>query len=84
MIQGKAQLSPAFFPVFLDGLLEKLRRLGVGCGLCCAVCFADDLILLNANSIPKRLEHLPYLKNCQIQYGWKTSQDLSFLALNVN
>ena len=43
-------LSPALFAVYLDDLLAKLRRLGVGChvgGLWYgAMCFADDLVLL--------------------------------------
>ena len=43
-------LSPALFSVYLDELLQQLRKLGVGChvgGLWYgAACYADDLILL--------------------------------------
>ena len=43
-------LSPTLFSVYLDDLLDRLRKLGVGChvgGLWYgASCFADDLILL--------------------------------------
>ena len=43
-------LSPAIFAVYLDGLYEQLRKLGVGCHIggwwYGATCFADDLVLL--------------------------------------
>ena len=53
IINGTRQgsvLSPTLFAVYLDGLLQQLRELGVGCHLggwwYGAACFADDLFLL--------------------------------------
>jgi exonuclease III len=44
-------LSPALFGIFVDGLLTKLRKSGLGChikGLCLnSIMYADDLILLS-------------------------------------
>ena len=43
-------LSPAFFAIYFDGLLQRLRGLGVGCHivdkLLGAVGFADDIVLI--------------------------------------
>ena len=43
-------LSPVLFAVYLDGLLQKLSRIGVGCyweaHFIGAVCYADDIALL--------------------------------------
>ena len=43
-------LSPSLISVFIDGLLQQLRQLGLGCHVggvwYGATCFADDLFLL--------------------------------------
>ena len=43
-------LSPAFFAVCIDDLLQRLRQLGVGCRIggkfLGAAGFADDIVLL--------------------------------------
>ena len=43
-------LSPVFFPIYLDGLLEELSDSGVGCYwgsmFTGAFCYADDIVLL--------------------------------------
>ena len=43
-------LSPVLFAVYLDGLLEELSESGVGCYwghmFACALCYADNLVLL--------------------------------------
>ena len=43
-------LSPAFFAIYIDDLLGKLRQLGVGCHIgdkfLGAAGFADDIVLL--------------------------------------
>ena len=43
-------LSPVFFAVYLDGLLQKLSQIGVGCYwgayFVGAVCYADNIALL--------------------------------------
>ncbi len=45
-------LSPVLFAVYLDGLLQKLSRISVGCyweaHFVGAVCYADDIALLAA------------------------------------
>ena len=52
MVQGKGQcsLSPALFSVYMDDLIVKIRKSGVGChvgGVFCGVVgYADDLCLL--------------------------------------
>ena len=54
-------LSPTLFAVYLDGLLQQLRQLGVGCHLggwwYGAACFADDLFLLLATCEQYALQH---------------------------
>jgi hypothetical protein len=59
-------LSPALFAVYLmDGLLGRLRKLGVGCHVggwwYGAVCFADDFILL----APARTAAVMMLQCCE-------------------
>ena len=43
-------LSPAFFPIYIEDLLQRLRGLGVGCHIgdqfLGAAGFADDIVLL--------------------------------------
>jgi hypothetical protein len=43
-------LSPAFFAIYIDDLLKRLRQLGVGCHIgekfLGAVGFSDDIVLL--------------------------------------
>ena len=59
-------LSPALFAVYLDGLLQELRQLGVGCHLggwwYGAACFADDLFLL----APIRTATSMMLETCEV------------------
>ena len=61
-------LSPALFAIYLDGLLQQLRQLGVGCHLggwwYGAACFADDLFLL----APSRTAPVMMLNTCE-QYA---------------
>ena len=46
-------LSPAFFAIYIDDLLQRLRRLRVGCHIgekfLGAAGFADDIVLLSAS-----------------------------------
>jgi hypothetical protein len=69
-------LSPALFAVYLDGLLDRLRKLGVGChiGGCWygVACFADDLILL----APDRSAAAMMLKCCE-QYALEHNLEFS-------
>ena len=57
--------SPAFFSVYLDGLLDELRKLNLGCHVggwwMGAAIFADDIILLS----PARCSMKEMLKVCQ-------------------
>ena len=53
MVNGTRQgsvLSPALFSVYMDDLLVRLRKAGVGCHLggvfCGVVGYADDLLLV--------------------------------------
>ena len=43
-------MSPLLFEVYMDGLLEELKDLGIGCYIgqhfCGAAVYADDIILL--------------------------------------
>jgi hypothetical protein len=71
-------LSPALFAVYLDGLLDQLRKLGVGCHIggwwYGAACFADDLILL----APARSAAAMMLKCCEeyaLQHNLEFSTD---------
>ena len=71
IINGTRQgsvLSPTLFALYLDGLLQQLRDLGVGCHLggwwYGAVCFADDLFLL----APSRTAAAMMLETCE-QYA---------------
>ena len=58
-------LSPALFSVYMDNLIMKLRRSGVGChigGVFCGVTgYADDLLLL----APSRSAMETMLKICE-------------------
>ena len=58
-------LSPALFSVYMDDLIKKLRRAGVGCHLggvfCGVVGYADDLLLL----APSRSAMATMLKICE-------------------
>ena len=71
-------LSPALFAVYLDGLLQQLRELGVGCHLggwwYGAACFADDLFLL----APSRTAAVMMLETCEqyaLQHNLQFSSD---------
>ena len=69
-------LSPALFAVYLDGLLERLRRIGVGCHVggwwYGAACFADDLVLL----APARTAAVMMLECCE-QYALEHNLEFS-------
>ena len=47
---AKEMLSPLLVGVYMDGLLDELKDLGIGCYIgqhfCGAVGYADDIILL--------------------------------------
>ena len=59
-------LSPALFSVYMDDLIKKLRRAGVGCHLggvfCGVVGYADDLVLL----APSRSAMASMLNICEV------------------
>ena len=50
-VRQGAVLSPIFFNIYIDKLLNDLESLGIGCYIqnifYGAMCFADDLILLS-------------------------------------
>jgi hypothetical protein len=81
IINGTRQgsvLSPALFAVYLDGLLQQLRQLGVGCHIggwwYGAACFADDLFLL----APSRTAAVMMLETCEqyaLQHNLQFSTD---------
>ena len=58
-------LSPALFAVYVDGLLQELRALGVGCHIggvfMGAVGYCDDVLLL----APNRCAIVQMLKVCE-------------------
>ena len=68
-------LSPALFSVYMDDLIMKLRKAGVGCHLggvfCGVVGYADDLLLL----APSRSAMATMLRICE-QYA--TEHNLEF------
>ena len=83
IINGTRQgsvLSPTLFAVYLDGLLQQLRELGVGCHLggwwYGAACFADDLFLL----APSRTAAVMMLETCEqyaLQHNLQFSTDVN-------
>ena len=52
-------LSPAFFSLYMDDLLQQLRNLGVGCHIAGvffgALMYADDLVLLARGALQEML-----------------------------
>ena len=62
-------LSPALFSVYMDDLMTKLRRSGVGCHLggvfCGVVGYADDILLL----APSRSAMVTMLRICEDYAG---------------
>jgi hypothetical protein len=69
-------LSPALFSVYIDGLLQQLRQLGLGCHIggwyYGAACFADDLFLL----APSRTAAVLMLETCE-QYAMEHNLEFS-------
>ena len=69
-------LSPALFSVYIDGLLQELRQLGLGCHIggwfYGAACFADDLFLL----APSRTAAVMMLDTCE-QYAMQHNLEFS-------
>ena len=67
--------SPAFFSVYLDGILEELRKLNLGCRVggvwMGAAIFADDIILMS----PARSSMKEMLKVCET---YATEHNLPF------
>lgn len=81
-------LSPILFCIYMDELLTRLSRTGVGCHIgtrfCGALCYADDLTLL----CPSRRSMSIMLKVCEqfsSEFGLKFNSTKSVLVTyNVN
>ena len=76
-------MSPLLFGVYMDGLLDELKDLGIGCYIgqhfCGAAGYADDIILLcpTSSGLRKIIEVCEkYLMGQKANYWFTTRQML--------